>query len=176
MSARVLELTKWVGVVDVQAALGCSRTTAYEHLRRAAAQLGRPPGKRGLLRVSLEEWEHYASALLSGRPDPLAPISGQLGGYRVPPRLPPCVYFLLLAGDVVYVGKTVNLVGRIEQHLEDGKSFDRVDFLPVGDRLEECEAAFIKLLRPPLNRRGLVEPLTPVERELLVELGFQVPR
>ncbi len=43
---RKLPLTVFVSVSDVQRALGCSRSAAYEHLRRAA---GREQGVRGLL-------------------------------------------------------------------------------------------------------------------------------
>src|SRR5258708_21045422 len=56
-SERVVPLTIWVGVKDVMHALGCSRSTAYEHLRRAS---GRSSGRRGLLRVEANVWERYA--------------------------------------------------------------------------------------------------------------------
>ena len=53
---RELPLTLFVSVDDVRRALDCSRSLAYEHLRRAA---GRAPGERGLLRVSVARWECY---------------------------------------------------------------------------------------------------------------------
>jgi hypothetical protein len=53
---RLLELTIFVSAADVQRALGCSRSMAYEHLRHAA---GRDFGDRGMLRVSIPIWEAY---------------------------------------------------------------------------------------------------------------------
>jgi hypothetical protein len=55
---RVVPVTVFVSAVDVMRALGCSRSKAYEHLRRAA---GRKPGLRSLLRVSVEVWESYVT-------------------------------------------------------------------------------------------------------------------
>ena len=66
--ARALPITQFVGAAEVMAALGCSRATAYEHLRRAAA---RKPGDRGLLRVPVEVWERYVAGPESS-PDPTA--------------------------------------------------------------------------------------------------------
>ena len=64
MSARILDLEAFVCAADVVAQLGCARSTAYEHLRRAAR---RPPGSRGLLRVRASVWDRYVSRL-SGEP------------------------------------------------------------------------------------------------------------
>ncbi len=44
-------VTVFVSAQEVRRALGCSRSLAYEHLRRAA---GPEPGSRGLLRVPLD--------------------------------------------------------------------------------------------------------------------------
>lgn len=62
-----LPLTQWVSAKDVQKALSCSRTLAYEYLRRAAR---RPFGTRGLLRVPVDVWEAYARQTLMGRAEP----------------------------------------------------------------------------------------------------------
>src|SRR6266852_3177668 len=56
MTSRDFPLTAFVRVKDVMRALGCSRSLAYEHLRRAAQ---RTPGARGLLRVPVRVWEKY---------------------------------------------------------------------------------------------------------------------
>ena len=64
---RVEGATVWVAAVDVMRLLGCSRSAAYRHLRRAA---GRGRGTRRILRVSVEMWEQYAAALLQGQPAP----------------------------------------------------------------------------------------------------------
>src|SRR5262245_20245609 len=52
----ISDLTEFVTPADVQRVLQCSRSTAYEHLRRAS---GRPPEQRGLLRVPVRTWERY---------------------------------------------------------------------------------------------------------------------
>ncbi len=56
MTSRDFPLTAFVRVKDVMRALGCSRSLAYEHLRRAAQRM---PGARGLLRVPVRVWEKY---------------------------------------------------------------------------------------------------------------------
>lgn len=52
----VIPITVFVRAQDVEGALGCSRATAYEHLRQAAR---RPEGTRGMLRVPVAVWEAY---------------------------------------------------------------------------------------------------------------------
>ncbi len=66
-------------------------------------------------------------------------------------QIAPGVYFLVLAGRVVYVGQSVNIPGRIANHRRD-KQFDRIFVLHVPEEaLDEVEGAFIRLLDPPLN-------------------------
>src|SRR5713101_231296 len=55
-TSRDFSLTAFVRVKDVMRALGCSRSLAYELLRRAAR---RTPGTRGLLRVPVLIWERF---------------------------------------------------------------------------------------------------------------------
>src|SRR5215472_1833886 len=55
-TSRDFSLTAFVRVKDVMRALGCSRSLAYELLRRAAK---RTPGSRGLLRVPVLVWERF---------------------------------------------------------------------------------------------------------------------
>ena len=50
-------VTSFVGAKDVMRALGCSRSAAYDHLRRAGAA----PRQGGLLRIPLDRWERYAN-------------------------------------------------------------------------------------------------------------------
>jgi len=60
----------------------------------------------------------------------------------------PCVYFLLLDNEVVYVGQSTSLPGRATQHRDD-KEFNRVLYMSVPkDRLDEIERKFIKELKP----------------------------
>jgi len=78
---------------------------------------------------------------------------------------PPCVYFLVLRGDVVYVGKTRNIPVRVQQHRNGDqnttkKEFDSVYFLEVGEGkdLTDVENYFIHKLRPKHNICGVTFP------------------
>lgn len=67
---------------------------------------------------------------------------------------PPGVYFLCLGKDVVYVGQSLNVLGRLSSHIKE-KNFDRVYLLPVPKQeLDSVEGALIRLLKPPLNQRS----------------------
>lgn len=77
---------------------------------------------------------------------------------RLPPlsiELPlisgPCVYFLLRAGEVIYVGQTMRLSFRLNGH--EPKGFDAVRYLPLPvEQLDVAEQAFIAFYEPKLNR------------------------
>ncbi len=70
------------------------------------------------------------------------------------PQIPPCVYFLCLGEEIVYVGQSIGLARRIIDHSEDDrKLFDRVFYLHVPKKqLSRIEAKFIAELKPRLNR------------------------
>lgn len=82
-------------------------------------------------------------------PEQLRPFATHL--QRMPLQHPPCVYFLMKEGRVVYVGQTVELRRRIKSHRVE-KDFDDVYFMPVPRKnLGAVEADLITSLRPPLN-------------------------
>src|SRR4051812_42220735 len=58
---RVLELTRFVGVGDVVAAVGCSQRSAYRMMTEAAKQAGLPGKQHGLKRLPQLVWERYAA-------------------------------------------------------------------------------------------------------------------
>lgn len=63
----------------------------------------------------------------------------------------PGVYFLCKNNEVVYVGQSVSIHGRIQSH-KHNKNFDRVYLLPIPEsELNQIESAFIHYLKPPLN-------------------------
>ncbi len=63
----------------------------------------------------------------------------------------PCIYFLCLADEVVYVGQSTNLCARLAQHGDD-KVFDRAFYLVVRrEDLDRIEGEFIRALRPRYN-------------------------
>lgn len=73
------------------------------------------------------------------------------------------VYFLLRDREVVYVGQSVNVLGRLATHISDGtKRFDRWCYITAKkDELDELEGFYITLLRPEHNIVG--KPILTVE-------------
>lgn len=60
------------------------------------------------------------------------------------------IYFLVLGGEVVYVGQSCNVATRILNH--KNKTYDRALVLPCPrSKLNEIEAAFIGFFKPALN-------------------------
>jgi hypothetical protein len=61
------------------------------------------------------------------------------------------VYFLILGNRVVYVGQSVNVYSRIDEHTRV-KSFERYAYVPCSiDMLDKLESLYIHCLRPTLN-------------------------
>lgn len=65
------------------------------------------------------------------------------------------VYFLLLANDIVYVGKTNDLGNRLASHVKNLKDFDEVWYSVTQNEQEALllERKFIEHLSPKLNIR-----------------------
>lgn len=91
----------------------------------------------------------------------------------------PGVYFLCHGDEVVYVGQSVNPMGRVATHVDEGlKTFDRVYLLPTPKHeLNDVEAAFIRTLRPRQQgglRSGAKNPVAPFSsrapRDVISEL------
>jgi hypothetical protein len=61
------------------------------------------------------------------------------------------VYFLLAAGEVIYVGSTSDLRQRLSQHQVNGVEFDAWHFVPCELGREDLERRYIAALRPRLN-------------------------
>lgn len=74
---RTLGITLFVSRKDVEHALGCSRSTAAMHLRKAA---GKTDSSRTLVRVSVERWEQYVKEVF-GCPSGSVSTSGQAVTY-----------------------------------------------------------------------------------------------
>jgi len=65
------------------------------------------------------------------------------------------IYFLLYKDVVVYVGKSVNMMSRINFHVSEGKKiFDSYTFLSIEDQnlLNEEEAKYIFKYTPKYNQ------------------------
>lgn len=62
------------------------------------------------------------------------------------------IYFLCQGDVVVYVGKTINLLLRLGQHVATDK-YDAIYYvLAPADQLIDLEASFIRKLRPQKNK------------------------
>ena len=103
-------------------------------------------------------------------PDPAAisQIPEALLAYReelkvvIPEPALPCVYFLIFDREIVYVGQTISLPKRLQEHRALGKVFDRALYLLVPENeLLGRESQFIKALRPRLNERSGPSPASP---------------
>lgn len=64
------------------------------------------------------------------------------------------VYLLILGDDVVYVGQSIDVVARVNNHVnERKKQFDRAVYFECHEgHLKEVEWAFILKLKPRYNR------------------------
>lgn len=69
------------------------------------------------------------------------------------------VYFLCDGDECVYVGQAINLTRRVFQHSK-AKDFGDVYYIEAGENPFEVERAWIKRLRPTLNRQYNYEPRT----------------
>ena len=66
--------------------------------------------------------------------------------------IPSCVYFLIDAIEIVYVGQSTNLSLRIHTH-QSNKEFNKVIYMPIEEgRLNEVERFFIETLEPKYNK------------------------
>ena len=75
-----------------------------------------------------------------------------LGGAKMGIKNIGC-YILIRKNEVVYVGKSVNLLSRINTHLNEGlKDFDDYDFIYCEkDELDKKESELIKKYNPEYN-------------------------
>jgi hypothetical protein len=64
------------------------------------------------------------------------------------------VYFLINLREIVYVGQSVNVPRRVEEHFNDPKmSFSHVAYLRVKEaHLDEVEQFYVRKFDPPYNR------------------------
>lgn len=62
------------------------------------------------------------------------------------------IYFLIFQQDVVYVGQSIDVLGRISRHKREGKEFDSYSYiLCQPEKLNELESAYIASFMPWLN-------------------------
>lgn len=153
-------MSRWVATPEVQRRVGCS----YQAVKAAyKKQLIRAEiGNSG--RVS-KVWEadldFISAALAPGKTvAPTAPARKEADArldmlLRMSRIVEPAVsgvYFLFDAGELVYVGQSINVFARVASHTK-AQRFDRYAFLPCppGKLLEE-EARMIRIFQPRNNR------------------------
>ena len=86
-------------------------------------------------------------------PHELTNHNGDLYEYSI---IPSCVYFLIDAGQIVYVGQSTNLASRLIQH-RNNKEFNRILYMPIeNNRLDEVERFFIETLEPKYNAEQFI--------------------
>tara|TARA_R100000654_G_scaffold70892_1_gene101440 strand:- start:743 stop:1462 length:720 start_codon:yes stop_codon:yes gene_type:complete len=84
------------------------------------------------------------------------------------------VYFLIHKNNVVYVGQSVNVFGRIHTHAQEGhKNFDAYTYIPCNKKqLDVLESLYIHALAPKLQGRAVHGNLSaPYSFNNLIELG-----
>lgn len=100
------------------------------------------------MKLAVFSEEHVPTPELESIPASIVAIEGLK---EFIPAFPPCVYFLVQDGKVVYVGQSIELPGRISAHRKD-KKFEKVLFLCVPkSELNRVERDFIKALKPEMN-------------------------
>lgn len=72
----------------------------------------------------------------------------------VPIKKSSYIYFLINNGIIVYVGQSFQLLGRIQNHIDnDGKAFDAISVIEVDRKsLNIYERLYINTIKPQLNR------------------------
>jgi hypothetical protein len=106
-------------------------------------------------------------------PNRLRPLAKHLRRWKLENK--ECIYFLILASEIVYVGKTARLEQRLNEHRKDNKLFDDVLYLPVkGEVLAQAERELIGYFEPatnktPRKRQERIEAL--VEKTALLDTG-----
>lgn len=111
-------------------------------------------------------------ALAAVAPKSLAPVVEHL--WEIPVSvfgIKSAIYFFAQDREVVYVGQSVALFGRLASHVDrELFEFDRIFYMHVPDsELNVVEAAFIRILQPRYNA-SLKSPERPGDRETLQRL------
>lgn len=77
----------------------------------------------------------------------------QIVEMAIPFRLVTGIYFLILDGEIVYVGQSIDCTGRLSDHAKDmGKPFDSIYIIDAeADELNHLEGYYIRLFRPIYN-------------------------
>jgi hypothetical protein len=87
------------------------------------------------------------------RPTDVIPSEQDIRCLAPMPRNGVGIYFLFDGKEIVYIGKTTNLFGRIGSHTTGEYVFDSIRFLPVKEKdLDVMEREYIARFKPKYNK------------------------
>ena len=99
----------------------------------------------------------HAAALNAPRAIPVSALRGGVERSGAQPLIG--VYLLMLKGRVAYVGSSLNMPRRVNEHRLNGRQFDKAFYIATHAREREAlERVLILAISPPGNRRGKQEP------------------
>ena len=120
-------------------------------------------GRKIPLGIDLEAAKQSADRISRGLCSPLEAFHGglatmtesEIAARATPLQRQAGVYFLIKAGKIVYVGKSLDVWRRLKDHAERKKGFDAFCWQPCSpQKLDELEGLCIAKFRPPLNLNG----------------------
>lgn len=83
------------------------------------------------------------------------------------PRQISGIYFLYQGEELIYIGKSKNIFGRVGSHCAHGREFDSWTYAPVEqDEILQAERKAIEKYRPRLNCMTRRNPFTNVTSRL----------
>jgi len=157
---------KLLFVNNVAERLNCSRSYVYELIKEGVL----PAVKNGHIKVKESSIEHFIKSHTTEISEDIPAIKIKranvvvnetdhlLNAEEIVSRAQPfencCgVYFLINNGEIVYVGQSVNIWGRLGTHFNDNlKEFDRIAYVLVDkEDLNRVEAAYIRKFQPKYN-------------------------
>ena len=70
----------------------------------------------------------------------------------------PGVYILYYRGDIIYIGKSKNIVRRLYQHRKKAVNWDAFSYIEINDAFDRTisEAVYIRIYKPIINIDMLV--------------------
>ena len=128
------------------------REKKYHKARTDTRQLARVTEERDFLLGRLTRREDLNSRLIE---DVRETLMGNKQVHVAPAAMliATGVYFLFDDDEIVYVGKSVNILSRVTTHINEGqKVFNKVRYIKYDrDFLDDIEMLYIKLLKPKYN-------------------------
>ena len=75
----------------------------------------------------------------------------------------PGIYFLMLDEEIIYIGKSTNVLTRLAAHIEKGRKFTHFYAIPYPvEELDKKEQYYIDLLKPSQNKNSIIPALSSI--------------